>query len=324
MSGIDKKRLHPEDKGRLVTAFLESFFSRYVEYDFTAALEEQLDRISNGELDWQEVLRAFWQDFSAAVGGTKDLRVARGARRARRDAGPAHLPATRATASIRARCPTCGDGRLSLKLGKFGAFIGCSNYPECKYTRQLSPCRAMATADGEGGTADAQVLGEDPETGLDVTVRDGPLRPLRPARRAARSPSAPAFPRAWTRRRDRPRRPRCALLSLPREVATHPESGEPILAGIGRFGPYVQHGKTYANLGTDDDVLAIGANRAIDLIVAKETRRRAAAAPRRRRPGARRASGPGGPVTVRAGRYGPYVKHGKVNATLPKGMPPDA
>ncbi|ABY31695.1 type I DNA topoisomerase [Methylorubrum extorquens] len=322
---IEKKRLQPEDKGRLVTGFLESFFKRYVEYDFTASLEEQLDRVSNAEIDWRSVLRDFWRDFSAAIGGTKELRVAEVLEALNGLLGP-HIFPEKADGGDPRACPTCGAGQLSLKLGKFGAFIGCSNYPECKYTRQLSASGVEGEGDGssaEGGQPGVRVLGEDPATGLPVTLRDGRFGPFvqlgeASAEKGAEKPKRSSLPKGMT--------PGSVtleialrLLSLPREVAKHPETGEPILANLGRFGPYVQHGKTYANLGKDDDVLEIGANRAIDLIVAKEQgggRGRPSSDPGRtlgQHPD-------GAALVVKAGKYGPYVSDGSVNATLPKTM----
>jgi DNA topoisomerase-1 len=322
---IEKKRLQPEDKGRLVTGFLESFFKRYVEYDFTASLEEQLDRVSNAEIDWRSVLRDFWRDFSAAIGGTKELRVAEVLEALNGLLGP-HIFPEKADGGDPRACPTCGAGQLSLKLGKFGAFIGCSNYPECKYTRQLSASGVEGEGDGssaEGGQPGVRVLGDDPATGLPVTLRDGRFGPfvqlgVASAEKGAEKPKRSSLPKGMT--------PGSVtleialrLLSLPREVAKHPETGEPILANLGRFGPYVQHGKTYANLGKDDDVLEIGANRAIDLIVAKEQgggRGRPSSDPGRtlgQHPD-------GAALVVKAGKYGPYVSDGSVNATLPKTM----
>ncbi len=314
---LDKKRLIPEDKGRLVTAFLESFFTRYVGYDFTAALEEKLDLVSNHELDWKQVLRDFWVDFSAALAGTKDLRTTQVLDSLNELLGPHIFPAKKDGSNPRA-CPSCGTGQLSLKLGKFGAFIGCSNYPECKFTRTLANTSADSTANGE--RAGVGILGQDPATGDEITLRDGRFgtyvqggegeKPKRISLPKNIDPDGITLTQA------------IGLLSLPREIARHPETKEPILAGIGRFGPYVQHGKTYASIGKDDDILSIGENRAIDLIVAKEsglTGRRfgdAASAPARvlgEHP-------EGGKVVVKAGRYGPYVNYGKVNATLP----PDA
>jgi DNA topoisomerase-1 len=322
---IEKKRLVPEDKGRIVTAFLEAFFRRYVEFDFTADLEEQLDRVSNHEVDWKQVLRDFWRDFSAAIGETKDLRTAEVLDSLNELLGP-HIFPDRGDGSNPRTCPHCGNGQLSLKLGKFGSFVGCSNYPECKFTRQL----AATGADGEGeGSSDAggmpgvKVLGDDPQTGLQVTLRDGRFGPFvqlgegeKPKRSSLPKGMAPASVDLETALK---------LLALPREVARHPETGEPILASIGRYGPYVQHGKTYANLGAGDDVLEIGGNRAIDLIVAKESGaggfRRGAADPGR---SLGDDPGSGQTITVKAGRFGPYVTDGTTNATLPRSVAPEA
>ncbi len=319
---LDKKRLIPDDRGRLVTAFLESFFNRWVDYDFTANLEQQLDQVSNSDIDWKEVLRAFWTDFSAAIGETKDLRTTEVLDKLNDILGPFVFPA-RADGSDPRGCPHCKAGQLSLKLGKFGAFIGCSNYPECKFTRQLGQAGAEAVANAEDGSPPGQrKLGTDPVSGQEITLREGRFgpyiqlgegeKPKRSSLPKGLSPAALDLAKA------------ILLLSLPREIARHPTSGDPILAGIGRYGPYVQHGRTYANLGGDDDVLEIGGNRAIDLIVAKES---GAGGGRFGRPlPAGRLLGEhpaGGPVTVRAGRYGPYVNWGKVNATLPKTAVPD-
>ena len=271
---IEKKRLIPEDKGRLVTAFLEAFFTKYVGYDFTADLEEKLDKVSNSEIDWKDLLRDFWIDFSGALDGTKDLRTAQVLDSLNELLGPHIFPA-RADGGDPRLCPSCDKGQLSLKLGKFGAFIGCSNYPECRFTRVLSP-NGQDGAGADGERPGVRALGIDPATGEEITLRSGRFgdyvqqgegeKPKRCSLPKGLSPDDLTLEKAL------------ALLSLPREVASHPDvSGEPILAGIGRYGSYVQHGKTYANLGKDDDVLEIGANRAIDLIVAKESGAGAAA-----------------------------------------------
>jgi DNA topoisomerase-1 len=313
---IEKKRLIPEDKGRLVTAFLESFFTKYVEYDFTADLEEKLDRVSNSEIDWKDLLREFWTDFSGAVDGTKDLRTGQVLDSLNDLLGPHIFPA-RADGGDPRGCPSCGNGQLSLKLGKFGAFIGCSNYPECKYTRVLSP---TGQESGEGERPGVRLLGEHPETGEEITLRNGRFGAY-VQQGEGEKPKRSSLPRGL-QPDDVTLEKAVALLSLPREVARHPASSEPILAGIGRYGAYVQHGKTYANLGRDDDVLEIGGNRAIDLIVAKES----GASARFGGGGAGRALGDhpteGGAVTVKQGRFGAYVNHGKINATLPKGTDP--
>jgi DNA topoisomerase-1 len=316
---IDKKRLVPEDKGRVLTAFLESFFARYVEYDFTAGLEEQLDRISNNEMAWRDLLRDFWREFTAAVGDIKELRVAQVIDALDEMLAP-HLFPPREDGTDPRKCPNCETGKLSLKLGKFGGFIGCTNYPECRYTRQFAPGNG---ANGDGGM---KKLGEDPASGLEVTLRSGRFGPYLQLGEAVDGgkPKRAGLPKGLSPD-DIDLTRALGLLSLPREVGKHPDDGEPILAGVGRFGPYVQHGKTYANLTTGDDVLAVGLNRAVTLIEEKKAK-----GPRKGRFGADpgRALGDhpdkGGPIVVKNGRYGPYVSHDGVNATLPTDMTPDA
>jgi DNA topoisomerase-1 len=316
---IDKRRMHAEDKGRLVTAFLESFFARYVEYDFTASLEEQLDRVSNAEVDWRQVLRDFWKGFTGALDDIKDLRIGEVLTALDEMLAP-HVFPPRADGADPRLCQTCGTGRLSIKLGKFGAFIGCSNYPECRFTRPFA-----VSTDG-GDEIGTKLLGQDPETGLDVTVRSGRFGPyiqLGEAVAKGEKPKRASIPKGQAPgdiELDRA----LALLSLPREVGRHPETGDPIMAGIGRFGPYVQHGKTYATLEPGDDVLVLGLNRAVTLIA-----ERAAKGPGRGRgagdPGRSLGEHPEkkGAVVVKNGRYGPYVSHGGVNATLPSDKAPD-
>ncbi|MGA0598801.1 type I DNA topoisomerase [Enterovirga sp. CN4-39] len=321
---LEKKRLVPEDKGRLVVAFLESFFRRYVEYDFTADLEEQLDRISNNEIDWKQVLRDFWTSFAKAVDDTKELRTGQVLDALNELLGP-HIFPPKADGSDPRLCPNCHQGQLSLKLGKFGSFIGCSNYPECRYTRQLAVPAANAE-DGSGtATPGVRLLGDDPETGLPVSIRDGRFgtfiqlgeaengeKPKRSSIPKGVDPASLDLERAL------------AYLALPREVTRHPETGEPILAGIGRYGPYVQHGKTYANLGPGEDILEIGANRAVDLVMTKEAG--GGRGGRTQDPGKELGPDPetGKTVTLKAGRYGPYVTDGETNATLPRDKAPDA
>jgi len=314
---LDKRRLYPEDKGRVVVAFLESFFSKYVEYDFTADLEDKLDRVSNNELPWRDLLRDFWRDFIGSVEDIKDVRIGE-VLTALDDLLAPHIYPPRADGGDPKVCPVCGTGRLSLRLGKFGAFIGCSNYPECKNTRPLS----AAGAGPEGGT---RALGQDPVTGLDVTLRTGRFgpyvqlgegkdgeKPKRSGLPKGTDPSGVDLEMALK------------LLALPREVGKHPETGQPIVAGIGRFGPYVQHEKTYASLESPEEALTVGLNRAVTLIAEK-----IAKGPSKRRFGG--AAGKplgdhpkkGGQIVVKNGRYGPYVSHNGVNATLPADKTPD-
>ncbi len=315
---IDKKRLHPEDKGRVVVGFLESFFARYVEYDFTASLEEQLDRISNNEINWKEVLQDFWVDFIGAVNEIKDLRVTEVLDALNELLAP-HIFPPRVDGVDPRKCPSCETGRLSLKLGKFGAFIGCSTYPDCRFTRQMT-----VGADGaaESGT---KILGEDPVSGLEVTLRTGRFGPYVQLGEAVekQKPKRSSLPKG-TELSSVDLDMALALLSLPREVGRHPEGGEPIRAGVGRFGPYVQHEKTYANLESGDEVLTIGLNRAVTLIAEKKLK-----GPRGRRfgadPGRPLGDHPvkGGTIVVKNGRYGPYVSHEGINATLPNDKTPE-
>jgi DNA topoisomerase I len=314
---LDKRRLYPEDRGRIVVAFLESFFTKYVEYDFTAGLEEQLDLISNNEVAWRDVLRDFWRDFIGAVDEIKDLKISQVIDALDELLAP-HLFPPNADGSDPRQCPGCSGGRLTLKLSKFGAFIGCSNYPECRYTRPLT-----TPADGSGliGT---KKLGEDPKTGLEVTLRAGRFGPYVQLGEAVEGekPKRAGLPKG-TAPDEVDLERALMLLSLPREVGRHPEDGEPIRAAIGRFGPYVQHGKTYANLEPGDDVFHIGLNRAVTLIaekIAKGPRRRFGADP-----GRPLGDHPtkGGPIAAKNGRYGPYVSHNGINATLPGDKTPE-
>ena len=309
---LEKRRFVPEDRGRLVTAFLTSFFERYVEYNFTADLENQLDDISGGRINWKEVLRNFWRDFSGAVDGTKELTISQVLAALDAELGP-HFFANDGTGRDPRLCPGCSAGRLSLKLGKFGAFIGCSNYPVCRYTRSL-------IVEGEAESSIQETaLGPEPATALPVTLKKGPYGhyvqlgegdgDAKPKRVALPRSISPVDVDLETALR---------LLSLPRELGRHPETGEPIIAGIGRFGPYIKHGNTFKSLGIDDDVLTIGLNRAIVLL--------AEASPERRRgPQLLRELGAhpkGGSVGLYRGRYGPYVSHDGVIASLPRNGDP--
>src|SRR5690606_8983774 len=243
----------------VVIAFLESFFARYVEFDFTASLEELLDKISNNEIGWQDVLRDFWTGFIGAVEDIKDLRVAQVLDALNDMLGP-HIFPPREDGTEPRSCTSCGTGQLSLKAGKFGAFVGCSNYPECRYPRPL----AASSDDAENAD---RVLGKDPETGLDVSVKSGRFGPYIQLGEGAdgEKPKRASIPKGSSPS-DIELDEALGLLSLPRVVGKHPETGEPIKAGIGRFGPYVQHEKTYASLEAGDDVLTIGLNRAVTLI----------------------------------------------------------
>jgi DNA topoisomerase I len=311
---LEQRRFLPEDRGRLVTAFLTSFFERYVEYGFTADLENQLDEVSGGRTDWKEVLRNFWRDFSVAVDGTKELTISQVLTALDAELGRHFFPDDGSGRDPRL-CPVCGAGRLSVKLGKFGAFIGCSDYPNCRYTRAFG---LEGEAD-EKASADAP-LGTDPASGLAITLKKGPYghyvqlgtdnAVLKPKRVAVPRSIKPVDVDLDTALR---------LLALPRELGRHPETGETIVAGIGRFGPYIKHGAVFKSLASDDDVLTIGVNRAVVLLAEPAAQRR---------PGPRlvRELGEhpdGGTVAVYSGRYGPYVSHDGVIASLPRTGDPD-
>jgi len=315
---LDKRRFIPEDRGRVVTTFLTGFFQRYVEYNFTADLENQLDDISAGKIDWKQVLRDFWRDFNAAVADTKDLSITQVIDELDKALGEHFFP-LQADGTDPRVCPACKAGRLNLKLGKFGAFIGCSNYPNCRYTRRLG------VANGEASEADAgpKELGTDRATGLPVTLRKGPYghyvqlgEPIGEGKKQEK-PKRVSLPRGLSPA-DVNLENATKLLALPREIGPHPETGEMILAGVGRFGPYLKLGTRYKSLGKDDNVLEVGINRAVALL---------AEAPGRSRGPAGRKLGdhPGDnqPVTIHAGRYGHYVKHGRLNATLPRDATPE-
>jgi DNA topoisomerase I len=308
---LDKRRFVPEDRGRLVTAFLVSFFEHYVDTGFTAGLEEKLDEISAGSLNWRQVMRDFWAEFSKAVEQTRDLKISDVINALDQDLGPHFFPAREDGSDPRV-CAACGTGRLGLKLGRYGSFIGCSNYPACQYTRRL----AIDIGGDEGGETlkeGMRVLGVHPDTSEEITVRRGPYglyvqqgengedKKIRPKRTSlARGMDGENLTLEQA----------LGLLSLPRDVGVHPETKEKIQAGIGRFGPYVKMGAIFGSLDKDDDVLALGLNRAVDLLAKKMASVRTIGP----HPGDKEL------VTVRKGRFGPYVQHGKTVANLPRGV----
>ncbi len=314
---IERRQLIPEAKGRLVTAFLEGFFRRYVEFDFTAALEEKLDQISDGKLAWKEVLRDFWEEFSQAVAGIKDLRVSQVLDALNEELAPLVFP-ERADGGDPRSCPRCGTGQLSLKISRYGAFVGCSNYPECGFTRQLGAEGEDAESAGSNGP---DMLGTDPATGEEITLRTGRFGPY-VQRGDGKEAKRASLPKGW-KPEDITEEKALALLALPREIGIHPESGKPISAGIGRYGPFVLHDGTYANLENVEEVFTIGINRAVAVLAEKKSRGAGSRAAASTLKDLGEHPEVGGRITVKNGRYGPYVNHGKINATLPKGMEPE-
>jgi DNA topoisomerase-1 len=323
----EKNRLIPEDKGRLVTAFLENYFRKYVGYNFTASLEEELDDISGGREDYKAVLSRFWRDFSASIAETADLRITEVLEKINEYLEPHLFPANEDGSDPRI-CKICGNGRLSMRTSRAGgAFIGCSNYPECRYTR---PMAGEAEA-GDIAGPDGKLLGQN-DDGVDVSLRSGRFGPyvqLGAATEDEPKPKRSSIPKGMDLG-DVTLEKALELLSLPRFIGTHPEGG-PVEASIGRFGPYVMHTTTdadgkakkiYANIKDPTEVLSIGMNRAVELLALKAARGgRGAAAKPIKELGEHPTDG--GAVNVMAGRYGPYVKWEKINATLPKEVEPE-
>ncbi|WP_055663372.1 type I DNA topoisomerase, partial [Jannaschia seosinensis] len=314
-------RLFPEDQGRLVTAFLVNYFPRYVSYDFTAGLEEELDEVSAGDRDYKDVLDRFWRDFSAAIGETSELRITEVLEKINEVLEP-HLFPDRGDGTDPRLCPNCEAGRLSMRTARSGgAFIGCSNYPECRYTRPFGP----PGMEGEQAVGADRMLGVEPESGEEVwlkTGRFGPYVQLGEVSEENKKPKRSSLPKAWapeTVDLDRA----LQLLSLPRLVGTHPEDGAPIETNLGRYGPYVRWNKVYANLPEEEEIFTIGMNRAVELLAEKLAKRggRGRTVEPLRELGEHPESG--GAVNVMEGRYGPYVKWEKVNATLPKEVSPE-
>jgi DNA topoisomerase-1 len=304
---VEKARFIPEESGRLVTAFLERFFEKYVSYDYTAELEEELDDVSGGRLDWQKLLDAFWRDFKPKAGEVMDQKPSEITAAIDEFLAPWLYP-QRADGSDPRLCPQCGNGRLSLRGGKFGAFIACSNYPECKYTQRF----------GQAG-ADAQANEGPQQIGNGIELKSGRFGPYleRDGKRAS-IPKDVGTDGVTPELAEQ-------LLSLPREIGAHPETGKPITASIGRYGPYLAHDGKYAKLGSTAEVFETGMNAAVSKLAdaaAGGSRERSAS----REPIAVLGKHPasGGDIKVMAGRYGPYVTDGSTNATLPKAMEPKA
>ena len=320
---MDKNRFIPDDRGRIVIAFLENFFRKYVEYDFTADLEEKLDEVSAGDLDWKALMRDFWKDFSGAVDDIGELRIGDVIDTLNEVLGP-HIFPPKEDGSDPRLCPLCGQGQLSLRLGKYGAFVGCSNYngePPCKYTRPL--------AGAENGDAHA-IPSEGIELGVSphgpVVLKTGRFGPyVEMPNDEGDKPKRASLPRGWSPD-DLTLEKALALLALPRAVGVHPSENETILAGIGRYGPYLQMGKMYANLPSVEDVFEIQMNRAVAVIDEKKAGGgkgrfgRAAPAPIK---DLGESPVTGKPVRVLNGRYGPYINDGETNANVPKDKKPE-
>ncbi|ALE03756.1 type I DNA topoisomerase [Bartonella ancashensis] len=314
---IDKRKLIPDAKGRIVTAFLENFFNRYIEYDFTADLEEKLDLISEGTLFWKDVLNDFWTGFNESVTNIQELRITNILDALNVTLAPLIFPAHEDGSDPRS-CPLCKDGQLSLKLGRYGAFVGCSHYPECKYTNQLG---ANIGEERQAIRNDEPIiLGVDPITGKDISLRNGRFGPYVQLGEGKESKRL-SIPKEWVIDHVDINKA-LSLLSLPREVGIHPETGKMITATLGRYGPYLIHDSKYATLLKVDDVFNIGINHAVVMLSEQKENK---TSQRKTISSILSTLGDhpdGGSITVRDGRYGPYINWKKINVTLSKDKDP--
>ncbi|WP_422056306.1 type I DNA topoisomerase [Sphingomonas sp.] len=306
---VEKNRFFAEETGRLLTAFLERFFEKYVNYDFTAGLEEELDDVSGGRAGWQAVLAAFWRDFQPRTAEVMEQKPSEVTAELDKFLEPYLFP-DKGDGTDPRLCPSCGVGKLALRGGKFGAFVACSNYPDCKFTRRFGQ-----PGGEEGGDSGPEVIGQDPETGEDISRRSGRFGPYiqrgegKEAARASIPKDIPELDLDWA----------VKLLNLPRTIGNHPETGNPITASIGRYGPYLAHDGKYARLASTTEVFETGMNAAVVKLA------EAAAGGGRPQRGSREplkvlGAHPvsGAEIKLMEGRYGAYLTDGTTNATLPK------
>jgi DNA topoisomerase-1 len=302
---VEKNRFIPEESGRLVIAFLERFFEKYVNYDYTAELEDELDDVSGGRLGWQKLLEDFWRDFKPKAGEVMEQKPSEVTAALDEFLEPYLFPPKEDGSDPRL-CPLCGNGRLTLRGGKFGAFVACSNYPECRYTRQFGQTGEQTEAQGP----------QDLGNGIELkTGRFGPYLE-KDGKRASIPKDVPQDSLTQVMAEK--------LLSLPREIGAHPETGKPIVASIGRYGPYLMHDGKYARLASTAEVFETGMNAAVAKLADA-----ASGADRKRggrEPLAVLGAHPetGKELKVMEGRYGPYVTDGTTHATLPKSADPKA
>ena len=302
---LDKKRFNPHDRGRIVSIFLEKYFNKYVEYDFTADLENQLDEISDGKLDWKEVIGKFWKTFKKLC----DETVGKSNREVidvLDDAlGPHFFPPD--GNDEKRKCPTCNNGRLGIKVGKFGGFIGCSNYPDCKYTVQFNQLN-----DKDGSSLNGpKEIGIYPETGEMITLRKGPYGFYMQVGEGTKEkkPKRVSIPKNFEPE-EIGLNTAIQLLGLPRKLGFHPETNKTVSIGIGMYGPYILHDKKYKALEKTDNILDIELEKALELISKPTQRGNATLKTFGEHPTEKKN------ITAHDGKFGPYVKCGKINASL--------
>ncbi len=290
---LDKKRFMPTDVGRVVIKFLNEHFTRYVDYGFTAHLEDELDDVSDGKRDWIPVLDEFWKGFNKLLGDKKDV----------------DRPGTEI---LEEACPKCGKP-LSKRLGKRGSFIGCTGYPECDFTRSLG---------GEEDVGEARKeLGTHPETQQLVLLLRGPYGPYVQLGEVVEGEKTKPKRVSWPKELPLEQADLAhalKLLSLPRDLGLHPESGKKVIVNIGRFGPYIGHDGKFKSIPRTDSIFDIVLGRAVELLAQAKTGGNTVLRTLGEHPDDK------APVEICSGRYGPYARHGKVNATLPKDVTPEA
>lgn len=306
----EKGRHIPQERGRILTAFLNNFFGKYIEYDFTADLEKQLDKVSDGKLNYKNLLKEFWDSFKPHLNKMTELERDKILEALEKELAELFFPSDDIkNGTPNRKCPTCSNGNLGLELGKYGAFIGCSNYPECKFTKQIASNQDQNENNdnenfipGNGG-----VLGIDPATGLNVFIKKGPYG-IYLQLGDEKKPKRTSIPKQVSAK-DINLQKALAFLSLPRLIGQHPESGQDISAGIGRYGPYLKYDINFISLPADETVINLGLNHAVVLIAENSEKL-----------GKVLGDHPdgGGKIFVKSGRFGPYVEHNKLRATLPK------
>ena len=309
----EKGKHIPQERGRILTAFLNNFFGQYIEYDFTADLEKKLDKVSDGKLNYKKLLEEFWDGFKPHLNKMSELERDKILEALENELSDLFFPKEDLTKNgePNKKCPTCSNGKLGLELGKYGAFIGCSNYPECKFTKQIASNQNKEENDANSTFMPNNdgVLGIDPETGLNAIIKKGPYG-IYLQLGDEKKPKRTSIPKL-VEAKGIDLQKALAFLSLPRLIGKHPETGQDISAGIGRYGPYLKYDINFISIPADETVINIGLNHAVVLIGENSEKL-----------GKVLGDHPdgNGKVLAKSGRFGPYVEYNKIRATLPKSI----
>ena len=308
----EKGKHIPQERGRILTAFLNNFFGQYIEYDFTADLEKKLDKVSDGKLNYKKLLEEFWDGFKPHLNKMSELERDKILEALENELSDLFFPKEDLTKNgePNKKCPTCSNGKLGLELGKYGAFIGCSNYPECKFTKQIASNQNEENdANSTFMPNDDGILGIDPESGLNAIIKKGPYG-IYLQLGDEKKPKRTSIPKL-VEAKGIDLQKALAFLSLPRLIGKHPETGQDISAGIGRYGPYLKYDINFISIPADETVINIGLNHAVVLIGENSEKL-----------GKVLGDHPdgNGKVLAKSGRFGPYVEYNKIRATLPKSI----